>query len=152
MALTVVLELLPFVAGVELDEMASLKCDARMADGAIRGAMMGALWSAFFGASDLHRELREVAGKRHTLLATRYTLLSVLGFGGFFGIYNGLLCQAESRFGTESVAGPVLVGGSLGAAIGASIRPWSITNVGVISVLCASVSATTAGLLLSSRR
>ena len=121
---------------------ADVPCDARVADGAIRGAFMGVVWAAWFGPSDMHREvlLRGASRLRWALVAARYTSMSVAGFSGFFGMYNGFLCQAERQFGSRSLAAPTIVGGALGAAIGASIRPLNMLNVATVGSLCATVS------------
>ena len=78
---------------------------------------------------------------------SRYFAQSVLSFGAFFGAYNGVLCIAEHSCGSDSLAGPVLAGGSMGALIGAWLPPPRLLNIGGYSIFLALVSAGTASLI-----
>jgi hypothetical protein len=118
-----------------------LPCGARVADGAIRGGMVGVLWTAYFLPGDL-RQLRTTAPGGVPLRAARATALTTAGFASFFGAYNGVFCGAERVFG-EGVASPFLAGGVAGGALGAALGPPStrLASVavcaGATAVLCA---------------
>ena len=95
-------------------------CDARVADGAIRGGFVGSLWAGFYGPGEYGALTTPMPVLR---FAMRYGMLSVLSFATFFGAYSGLLCRAERMFGNESRASSVVAGGAMGAAIGACLPP-----------------------------
>ena len=122
-------------------------CDARVADGAVRGCIVGGLWAGFFGWKELDIVIREASAMNVAVAASRYTAASVLGFGAFFGVYNGVLCASEKACGSDSLVGPVLAGGAMGAAIGAYLPPPRLGNIGGYSLFLALVSAGTANFL-----
>ncbi len=96
---------------------ADIPCSARVADGAIRGGMVGALWVGYFGPrGDSWRAAAPAGGG--ALAAARAGALTVLGFAGFFGTYNGIFCHSQRAFG-EGVATPLLSGACVGGTIGA---------------------------------
>lgn len=119
-------------------------CDARVADGAIRGSLVGTLWAVYFGPSEVEA-LRECGRLRVAASCARYASLSVLSFGGFFGAYNGIQCGAERMFGPDSLACPIFAGGTVGAVIGAvALPPPHAVNAGMFGVGMAIVSGASA--------
>lgn len=131
-------------------------CNARVADGAIRGALVGALWGAFGPSEQLGGSLTPtVRGKvvpSSMLHQVRYGVLSTLSFSCFFGLYSGLLCSAERAFGTDSIVCPVIAGGAIGSAIGTCLPPPRAPNILVCGGVTAAVSAVSAWTLSSKRR
>ena len=115
----------------------AVPCEARIADGAIRGGLVGLLWAGYFGASELP-PLRTGIGSTTALL--RYGALSTLSFSSFFGIYSGLLCAAEQTFGGESLVCPLVAGGSIGTAIGAYLPAPRALNMVTCGGCTAAVS------------
>lgn len=121
-------------------------CDARLVDGLVRGAMVGALWAGFFGPSDLHAEvLRRLPGPPpHTgAFAARHFATATLGFAALNGAYNGLFCGGERLFG-GGTSGAFVAGAASGAAIGVlmpGLPPPRGANVAMCAistaVLCA---------------
>ena len=123
-----------------------VRCDARVADGAIRGGLVGALWVGFFGPSEL-QGLHQLSRLHVAASAARYSSICILSFGGFFGAYNGIQCATERVFGSDSLACPTLAGGTIGAAIGAfGMPPPHMLNAGLFAAAMAAVSGTSAWL------
>ena len=142
---------------------AALTCDARVADGVVRGTMVGLLWGGFFGPSEIRHwlQLRSAAPPSAAAAAAfglRYCALSMVGFAGFFGTYNGLLCASEKCVGRNSLVSPFVAGGTLGGALGATLpavgTSWRsrITNTIFCATCTAVVSAASAHFLASSHR
>ena len=130
-------------------------CNARVADGAIRGALVGALWGAFGPAEQLGGSWTPARGKlspSSMMQQLRYGVLSTLSFSCFFGLYSGLLCSAERSFGTDSMVCPVVAGGAIGSAIGACLPPPRAPNILVCGGVTAAVSAVSAWALSGKRR
>ena len=128
-------------------------CDARVADGIIRGTLVGGLWACFFGPGDTGR-IMEATHLQVFGAASRHLLLSVAGFGCFFGAYNAVLCGAEKICGNDgraNLAGPIVAGGTMGAAIGAYLPPPRAVNIAAYSIFLASVSAGSAALINRNR-
>ena len=117
-----------------------MPCDARVADGAIRGGLVGLLWAGFFGPSEIAAHNTRVLP-----LALRYVALSTLSFSAFFGAYSGLLCRAEHVFGTESPVSSVVAGGATGCAIGATLPPRG-PNAFALGLITALISGTIAAI------
>ena len=118
-------------------------CDARVADGAIRGGFVGLLWAGFYGPG----EYTQVATSTRALpFALRYGGASVLSFAAFFGAYSGLLCRAERVLGSDSLGSSIVAGGAMGAGIGACITP-RLPNAVIIGGMTAAVSGATAALV-----
>ena len=82
----------------------------------------------------------------------RYGILSTVAFSSFFGIYSGILCAAERTFGSESVACPLVAGGTIGCGIGACLPPPRSVNVLFCGSVTASVSALSAYALKQQSR
>lgn len=122
-------------------------CDARVADGAIRGGLVGLLWAGFYGTGEF-----AAAGRPAAVLpfALRYTSISALSFSAFFGMYSGMLCHAERFFGTDSLASSVIAGGAMGGAIGACLPP-RMSNALAIGSMTAFVSGATAAVVNARR-
>lgn len=124
----------------------SVPCDARVADGAIRGGIVGLLWAGFFGVEEI-AAMGQVSTMRATLAAGGYLGASVVSFGAFFGLYNGVLCQAERFGGGNALVGPCLAGATMGAAIGACMPPPRLLTIGQYSAFLAFVSVATASMM-----
>ena len=97
-----------------------MPCDARVADGAIRGGFVGLLWAGFYGRSEFAASA--TATTAVLPFAARYTAVSVLSFSAFFGAYSGLLCGAERVFGAESHYSSLIAGGAMGGVIERAYR------------------------------
>lgn len=121
-------------------------CDARVADGAIRGGLVGLLWAGFFGPGEYAALLHSSRHSSPLLFAVRYGTLSMLSFASFFGAYSGLLCNAERVFGSEGLGGSVIAGGTMGAVVGACMPPRG-ANALVIGSTTALISGATAAVL-----
>ena len=134
---------------MERGSASRVPCDARVADGAIRGGLVGLLWAGFYGPG----EFAAAAPAPTSVLpfALRYGTLSVLSFAAFFGAYSGLLCRAERSFGTKSLASSVIAGGAMGSVIGAWIPPRG-QNALMIGSMTALVSGATAALVQQHHR
>jgi len=129
-------------------------CDARMADGAIRGGFVGLLWAGFYGPGE-YTALVQTATTHKSMpgalpFALRYGSLSVISFAAFFGAYSGLLCRSETLFGTESLGSSVIAGGAMGCAIGACLPPRG-PNALIIGSMTALVSGATAAVVQQRR-
>ena len=96
-------------------------CEARVADGAVRGAFLGLLWSGFFLPSEV-RTAGVAAGWPALRFALRTSTLTTAGFAVFLGGYNGVFCVSERTFG-RTWLNPAVSGGLLGAAIGYGAHP-----------------------------
>ena len=129
-------------AGAAAMESASrVPCDARMADGAIRGSFVGLLWAGVYGPGEYSASL---GPKPHVLpFALRYSALCVVSFASFFGVYCGLLCRTGRIFGNESPASSTIAGGAIGCAIGACLPPRA-PNALMVGAMTALVSGATA--------
>ena len=128
-------------------------CNARMADGAIRGGFVGFLWAGFYAPGEyasLLESMPHAAPPRALPFALRYGAMSVLSFSAFFGAYSGLLCRAESTLGSESLGSSVIAGGAMGCAIGACLPP-RLPNALMIGSMTALVSGATAALVQQRR-
>lgn len=112
-----------------------LPCDARMADGAARGAALGLLWSAWFGPSEVwcSKATMQLNAARLARTTGGYTL----GFSAFLACYNGIFCCCERQFGGESVVSPIVSGGMVGMGVGAFISPLRAATVLSTSGMCA---------------
>ena len=122
-------------------------CDARVADGAIRGAIVGALWVVCMGEVELRNELRGLSSMGRLRLWATYSPKMALGFTCFFGLYNGVSCAVEYGFGPGSHAGPVLAGSFMGGAIGAVQRGPRLVNMAGYSIFLGVVSYATSTML-----
>jgi hypothetical protein len=122
-------------------------CDARAADGVIRGLGVGFLWGCFGPVT----EAPSPRPSSSMLSSFRFGAFSMASFATFFGAYNGLLCMAESTFGSDSFVCPMLAGGAIGGVIGAGLPPPRLPNVLLCGSCTAFVSAVSARLL-SKRR
>lgn len=129
------------------DRGTHVPCDARTADGVIRGAFVGLLWGAFGPVESLGAPKSVPSNTSLLASSLRYSLVSALSFSAFFGVYSGLLCNAERAFGRDSIACPLIAGGSIGSAIGALLPPPRAPNVLVCGSVTAGVSAVSAYML-----
>lgn len=118
----------------------SFPCDSRVADGAIRGTMVGSLWLLYFLPAEVRfLAAANVGGHKVGLGAARYSALTMCGFAGFFGAYNGVFCGAERLLG-EGAASPLLAGGVAGAALGATVGPPA-SRLASVAICSASTAA-----------
>jgi hypothetical protein len=125
------------------DRNKSVPCDARVADGAIRGGLVGLLWAGFYGPG----EFAALQTPSAVLpFALRYGALSTLAFATFFGAYSGMLCRTERLFGSDNLSGSIIAGGTMGAVVGACMPPRG-TNALMIGGTTALISGATAALL-----
>ena len=126
-------------------------CDARVADGAVRGTIVGALWAMYFWNNESGHVPRDIGALRSVAAFSKFMGISMSGFMIFFGAYNGVLCGAEQMWGADSIVGPVLAGGTMGSAIGAFQQPPRgqprMYTIGAYSLFLAVVSAATASVL-----
>lgn len=135
------------------DRSYKVPCEARVADGAIRGGMIGFLWY-FSNSFGLLGEATAIVAPPHSTSASRalHSLksfgVSVFGFGAFLGMYSGLLCASERLLPDESsrIAAPTIAGVTIGTAIGACLPPPRVNNMimcaaatGGVSALCSYV-------------
>ena len=104
------------------DGSTEVSCSARVADGAIRGVLVAAVWIAYFGPSEMQMRAVKLLTPSGALGAGRYGALMTSSFAAFFGVYNGVFCGAERAFG-EGAARPMLAGGVAGGALGAVVGP-----------------------------
>ena len=114
-----------------------LPCEARVADGAVRGAALGFLWSAWFGVSEVWCASRPLS--HNGMQLAKSTGGYVLGFGGFLAVYNGIFCWCERQFGRDSSVSPVVSGALVGLGVGVALPPFRLTTVLQTSAMCASM-------------
>ena len=97
-----------------------LPCEARVADGAIRGAGIGLLWGVFYGPGEFRAAKSGKAGAtalaRPAMHALQHGGLTTLGFAAFLAGYNGIYCSSERRFG-PSPGNALLAGGCMGSLL-----------------------------------
>ena len=134
---------------LKMERGTAVPCDARVADGAIRGGFVGLLWAGFYGRSEFAASA--TATTAVLPFAARYTAVSVLSFSAFFGAYSGLLCGAERVFGAESHYSSLIAGGAMGGVIGACLPPRA-TNAAMIGTTTALISAATSYMLSRGKR
>ena len=115
-------------------------CEARVADGAVRGAFLGLLWSGFFLPSG-GRTGGVAAGWPALRFALRTSTLTTAGFAVFLGGYNGVFCVSERTFG-RTWLNPAVSGGMLGAAIGYGAHPSKVSVVAGAAATAALCTAT----------
>lgn len=124
-----------------------IPCEARVADGAIRGAFVGVLWAAFGPSETVVASAPKLSSGAWVASGLRYGALSTLSFSAFFGLYSGLLCWTERSLGRESLACPLVAGGAIGSTIGACLPPPRAPNVLVCGSVTAGVSMLSAYML-----
>jgi len=112
-----------------------LPCEARVADGAIRGAGIGLLWGMFYGPGEwrLARSgaVGAAAATRPVLHALQHGGLTTAGFAAFLAGYNGIYCSSERRLG-PSAGNALLAGGCMGSLLGAAVS-WPVRATSVVS-------------------
>lgn len=106
-----------------------MPCPARVADGAIRGAIVGSLWAFFGPTGDARRPIGFDVLRRGGASAAVHGFGSVLFFSGFLGIYSGVSCTSQTWFAQDSLMHAGFSGAIMGGFIGASMAPTSPRNV-----------------------
>ena len=111
-----------------------LSTEARVADGAIRGAGIGLLWGIFHGPSEVSRALNGTEGAAAAARPMQHALMhgigATLGFAVFLGGYNGIYSVVERRSGQKAL-GAFTAGGTMGAVLGAFSTGWPLKPVAI---------------------
>jgi hypothetical protein len=103
-------------------------CSSRMADGVVRGGLVGIAWGLVFGLHDLPPIVPK-SGEPATSIATRVgrnvfslgssVAVNGFGFAVFLGTFSGVSCLSERTRGAKDWINSAVGGVAAGALVGA---------------------------------